>query len=266
MLKVINMTKLELHCDLAYLEDALKHVVMQHVEHVIAKTMNPLYSHFKQSRVRCKFVENDKGTYDLHIWSKLCINYDFVSFIREYCGLDKLMNKYYDNVDDYSNANYGFLDDNKEYTKQYIFYNFTEEEIFGLIALLKIGQYSGIEYKEVIHDLVSFSRDYNFNTLFPAIMHWENNLDKYAILRAEPYNITIYTVNRIDALEAWNVLTHICPDSAYHISNSVLEASKGSILWAHEYNWFFNLYLNEKEFLGLCHMLLRSKGIYDEYK
>ena len=77
------MNKLELHCDLAYLEDALKHVVMQHVEHAIAKTMNLLYSHFKQSRVSCRFVENNKGTYDLHIWSKLCINYDFISFIRD---------------------------------------------------------------------------------------------------------------------------------------------------------------------------------------
>lgn len=257
------MTKLELHCDLAYLEYVLQRVIKEHINLFIQKTINIAHLYFKESQIRCCFVENNEGTYDLHIWSKLYVNYDFGLFIREYCGLNKTGCSCYNNVEVASNSNYGFLDDNKEYTKQLIFYNFTEDEIFGLIAFFKISQYSGIDYKEVIHYLAVCSpSDYNFNKLFLPASKWDG-WDSGLIFRNNFYDMIIYTVTEIDAYYAHDWLKSKCWDMKDHMSPVVRTGCTVTkfVPVEYKYNWLFRVNLNEKEYLGLCHILLGLKKI-----
>lgn len=252
------MDMLETHCELAYLEYIFEKVLWEHIKVYVQATTSNRMSWIVETegRIDCNFVTNSSGLYDLKIFSKLYINFDFIGFMKEYCGLSKKCTNYYDKKEETVLHNYL----TEQYNKLIVFHDFTIEDVEALIAFFNIEGYKYIAFKDALHNLVNLQTNYNLDKSLRYAMGWDKSIDKGSTVYTKNFTeLAVYIRDRFDAFAAHDWLISKCSEMANYMS-PVEEIPFGKhIMWAHEYNYWFNISLDDRKYLGICHILNENK-------
>ena len=249
------MDMLETHCELAYLEYIFEKVLWEHVKVFVQAISSSRMSWMTRTdgRIDCKFITNPKnGLFDLHIYSKLYVDFDFIGFMKEYCGLSKKCTNYYNKKEEA--VFHSYLTD--QYTKSIVFHDFTIEDVEALIAFFNIEGYKYINFNNALYDLVNLRIDYTLDRTLIRAMKWNNGIERGTTMYSKTFtDITVYIKDKVDALTAWNWLISKCGEMKDYMS-PVEEIPIGKdIMWAHEYNYWFRINLDDRKYVGICHIL-----------
>lgn len=253
------MDMLETHCELAYLEYIFEKVLWEHVKVFIQALSSSKMNWMTRTdgRIDCKFITNPKnGLFDLHIYSKLYVDFNFIGFMKEYCGLNKTCTNYYNKKEETTYHNYFSEPEVFEYTKSVVFHFFTIEDIEALIAFFNIEGYKYISFKNALHDLVNLKTDYTLSKTLIHAMKWGNGIERGTAMYSKNFtDITVYIKDKVDAFTAWNWLISKCEEMKDYMS-PVEEIPIGKeIMWAHRYNYWFKITLDDRRYVGICHIL-----------
>ena len=252
------MDILETHCELAYLEYIFEKVLWEHIKvYVQATTSNKMsWIVETEGRIDCNFVSNSNGLYDLKIFSKLYIDFNFIGFMKEYCGLSKKCTNYYNKKEEAVLHNYL----TEQYNKFIVFHDFTIEDVEALIAFFNIEGYNYIAFKNALHNLVNLKTNYSLDKSLQYAMGWNKNIDKGSTVYSKDFaEITVYIRDKIDAFTAYDWLISKCSEMANYMSPVEEIPFEKHIMWAHEYNYWFKVSLDDRRYLGICHILNEDK-------